>query len=160
MSLRAVPESPSFLPPTQTKPLPLSSRSLLHLDPFSLFPLHLSCDPQINLSKYHFLQDMPLLRNLKWLPISPESNPISSLGVPRFCLSGLALLTQPCFPFLLTLHLLLSLPRILSVNASTSLSFCPWFSSHPPSLLQGLPSVPLLCSSANFLSYSTVMFSK
>ena len=65
MSLRVVPESPSFLPPTQTEPLSLSSRSLLHLDPFSLFPLHLSYDPQINLSKYHFLQDMPLLRSLK-----------------------------------------------------------------------------------------------
>lgn len=60
------------------KPLSLSSGSLLHLDCFSINSIY-HMTPQINLSKYQFLQEVPLIKNLKWLPTNLESNPISSL---------------------------------------------------------------------------------
>lgn len=133
-------------------PFSLSSGSLLHLDSFSLLST-LSYDPpdkpfQISPSSGCALDQEPKMTPYQsWM----KSN-LLSLGLPRLSLSGLVLLNKLCFPFLHSLHFLIHLPSILNVNASTSLRFCPWFSSYPPSLLHRVPSVPLLCSSANFLS--------
>lgn len=76
LSLRVVPESPFFLPLTQPSPTP--SVWVTFASGFFLYQLHLY-DPPDKPFQNHFLQDVPLIKNLKWPPTNLESNPISSL---------------------------------------------------------------------------------
>lgn len=151
--LSLIPHPFATKPPAPPTPPPGLDHFCISLDSLSL--LHVISNIT---SKYHFLQDMPLFKNLNDSLLTLNQIQTLLLGS-----QGSSYLALPYLPTLFPLPPQTTPsvrparnPQCQCPNLPVPTLLFPLPIHSPP---QGRSSVPLLCGSVNFLSYSTIMFS-